>query len=287
MRIYAVTDLQHVRSMAPAEEGAPVPADQSERLYLRLAAYLRTDHDKDGADQDTDPEPLARLYHQFVPRSRYPGNWGQADLKDFNDYWTHEISVLYVTPPPPPTPQVNPPTGQAPALPDDKNSSPTVLSISQKIYDAEVTRRESINTRCTTVLSTAGIVGTLVVSAGALGLMLQSSSHKPLAWIVYIFFLVSLAYLACSIATALRVQGDIQGEVIDARDMHVDSTLTLDQYNRRVAKTNLLYGTYNWCLNNKFKYRLKAAQYLLRNGVIAIAIAGALAPWLLVTVGGT
>jgi hypothetical protein len=48
-----------------------------------------------------------------------------------------------------------------------------------------------------------------------------------------------------------------------------------------MAKINLLYGTFNWCLNNKFKDLLHSAQACLRNGLIAIIIAGALSPWLL------
>ncbi len=41
----------------------------------------------------------------------------------------------------------------------------------------------------------------------------------------------------------------------------------------------LLYANYNWCLNNEFKYRLQSAQRALRNGVIAVIIAGAVSPW--------
>lgn len=281
MRIYAATDLQHLSYMAPAQAGVVVSADQTERLYTKLKQYLDDDHKKDRGDQKPKPKLLTMLYRQFVPRSKYPTNWGKSDLDDFDVYWTQEINMLDVTPDPAPAQQGNPPAVPVPNADHDKNSSPTVLSISQKIYDAEITRRESINTRCSTVLSTAGILGTLVVAAGQLGLIQQSSSHKPLAWIVYIFFVVSLAYVGCSIAIALRVHADVQGAVIDAHDMHVDSTLTLDKYNCRVAKANLLYGTFNWCLNNKFKYRLQSAQRLLRNGVIVVIIAGALSPWLL------
>jgi hypothetical protein len=160
-----------------------------------------------------------------------------------------------------------------------KNFNPTLLSFNQKIYDAEATRRESINTRCGVVLSTAGILGTLVVAAGQLGLIKQGSSHKPLAWIIWALFVISLVYVLRSIIIALRVQGGIQAELVDPHDLHSDMPSQLfDQYNCDMAKTNLLYGTFNWCLNNKFKDQLHAAQLYLRHGLIAIIIAGAFSP---------
>jgi hypothetical protein len=121
-----------------------------------------------------------------------------------------------------------------------------------------------------------------VVAASQLGLIQQGGSLKPFAWIVYVFFVISLLYLIWSIVIALRVHGAIQGEAVDARDLHLgDAIQSLDQYNCNMAKINLLYGTFNWCLNNKFKDLLHSAQACLRNGLIAIIIAGALSPWLL------
>jgi hypothetical protein len=167
---------------------------------------------------------------------------------------------------------------------DHDNSSPTLLSFSQKIYDAEATRRESINTRCGVVLSTAGILGTLVVAASQLGLIQQGGSLKPFAWIIYLFFVISLVYVLRSIMIALRVQGGIQADIVDAHDLQAGKPASfLDQYNCNMAKTNLLYGTFNWCLNNKFKDQLHAAQLYLRNGLIAIIIAAVFSPWLLTT----
>ena len=78
------------------------------------------------------------------------------------------------------------------------------------------------------------------------------------------------------------MQGGIQGDLIDAYDLWADNPgppSTIDTYNLNIAKTMLLYANYNWCLNNEFKYRLQSAQRALRNGVIAVIIAGAVSPW--------
>lgn len=273
MRYLAANDLQHLSFTAmpapPGQEAVQAPDDPIPRLHKRLEEFLRIAKARDGAHQEPNPPAAAKIFRQFIPQSRYPRNWSQTDFDDFTTYWNDDIQVLSVT------------QGHAQGSNEDKNSSPTVLSVSQRVYDAETTRRESINTRCTTVLSTAGILGTLVVAASQLGLIHQGGSLTSLAWIVYIPFIISLIYLIFSIIIALKVQGDIQGEVFDPRDLRVDATRPLDYYNCSVAKINLLYGMFNWCLNNKFKYRLQSAQRCLRNGLIAIILAGALSPWAL------
>jgi hypothetical protein len=268
MKYYAATDLLHQNFQKapppPSKEEIQAAGDPTEPLFERLNHHLQGLQQEDGANQEGNPPLRKRIYRQFIPRIKYPANWSKEDCKDFETYWANDIKTLSVVP--------------------DKHpdSSPTLLTISQKIYDAEATRRESLNTRSTAVLSTAGVLGTLVVAAGQLGLIHQGGSRQPVAWIVYAFFVISLGYLLNSIITALRVHSGIQGEVIDARDLHdIDPRHPLDIYNRDAAKSNLLYGTFNWCLNNRFKILLQSAQVCLRNGLIAIIIAGALSPWLL------
>jgi uncharacterized membrane protein (GlpM family) len=130
------------------------------------------------------------------------------------------------------------------------------------------------------VLSTAGILGALVVAAGQLGLIQQKGSFSLLALIIYIPFLLSLVYLGFSIAIALKVQGEMQGNVVGPADLtRSQPRAGVNRYNVNMAKTNLLYAMANWYLNNNFKYRLISAQCYLRNGIIAIIIAGVLSPW--------
>jgi hypothetical protein len=271
VRYFPATDLEH-QSLdeippRPDEKEVAQQEDPIANLYTKLNRFLRKIQADDGPNQEPQHPAWEKIYREIVPRSEYPGKWSQKDCQRFSGYW-EDIKALRVTP--------NPPAGTHP------NYSPTLLSASQNIYDAEATRRESINTRCTAILSTAGILGTLVVAASQLGLIQQGGSLKPFAWVVYVFFVVSLLYLIWSIVVALRVHGGIQGEAVDARDLHLSDTIQpLDQYNCNMAKINLLYGTFNWCLNNKFKDLLHSAHVCLRNGLIAIIIAGALSPWLL------
>jgi hypothetical protein len=297
MRYYAANDLEHPGLTdllaQQKQEAAGSSDDPVKPLFDSLNKSLNDDKAKDGKAEGKNIGISKRIRYQLLSRWKYPSDWSQKDLCSFDTYWKDYIENFSVTPDSTEAPdakqeaQITSSADQHKNTSDDdqpKSSSPTVLSVSQKIYDAEVTRRESINTRCSQVLNTAGVLGTLVVAAGALGLIQQGGSHKPLAWIVYVFFVISLLYLICSIVIALWVHGDIQGDTIDPHDLVVGKpTLVLDQYNCNVAKTNLLYGTFNWCLNNKFKYRLHSAQRYLRNGLIAIIVAGALSPWLLTT----
>ena len=67
--------------------------------------------------------------------------------------------------------------------------------------------------------------------------------------------------------------------VLGAQDLHrLGPEISPNGYSVYLAKADLLYATSEWCLNNEFKYRLNSAQRSLRNGIIAVIIAGALAP---------
>ena len=236
MRYFPASDLGH----QSLEEMFSLPEshDPTKDLYTYLKGYLQTLQATDGAEQKSQLPIQAEIYRQLVPRAKYPKNWSQKDIDRFDDYWETDIKVLSVTPKHTGASWVNLAKPVTPGDDQGKNFNPTLLSFSQKIYDAEMTRRESINTRCGALLSTAGILGTLVVAAGQLGLIQQSSSHKPLAWIVYALFVVSLVYVLRSIIIGLQVQGGIQGEVIDADDLHPDKpSQPLDQYNCNIAKT--------------------------------------------------
>lgn len=241
------------------------PGDPAASLHTSLLSGLKGTAVA-GNLPDGKQHGFRRIVRQLLPGPTYPSYLCNSDRVNFENYWRY-ISALNVP-------------DHDPAA-TEKNASPTLLSISQKTYDAEVTRRDSINGRCSAVLNTAGILGTLVVAAGQIGLMLHDRPVSGAAWPVLIFFLISLAYFGYAVVIALQVHGAIQGEVIDAYDLWADNPNgnDIDKYNLNIAKTALLYANYNWCLNNEFKYRLQSAQRALRNGVIAVIIAGAVSPW--------
>jgi hypothetical protein len=171
--------------------------------------------------------------------------------------------------------------------PAQDSYSPTLLDASQRIYDGEVARRESINTRCSAILSTGGILGTLVVAAGGLGLAQRKGPFNAASWVDLGLFIVSLLYIGASITMALAVQGDRQGSTIDPTDLPPNSAeeTKLEIYNVRMAKVYLSYTIANYKLNNVLKSRLYSGQRCLRNGIIAIIVAGMLSP--LALRGGT
>jgi hypothetical protein len=260
MKIYAATDLRHDADPA----GAPGNPD----------GYLTGLHDQlltDLSARDCGQKRSARVATVF-PSPKYPQESREGDKAQFERDWG-DIGALSIGPPP-----VASRTAGGDSSPP--TSGPTLLSASQRVYDAEITRRDSINGRCSAVLNTAGILGALVVGASQLGLI--RGSFDWAAWIVYPLFVISLAYLTFSIVVALQVQGDIQGNVLGAQDLHrLGPELSPNGYSVYLAKADLLYATSEWCLNNEFKYRLNSAQRSLRNGIIAVIIAGALAPWAL------
>jgi hypothetical protein len=158
--------------------------------------------------------------------------------------------------------------------------APTLLAVSERIYDGETSRRESINTRCAALLSTGGILGALVVAAGQLGIGQKKGSYGIAALIVLALFVASLVYIGLSIVLALIVQGSRQGSIIDPTDLPPKggNELNADPYALRLAKVHLIYTIQNYSSNNSLKFKLVSGQRYLRNGIIAIIIAGILSP---------
>jgi len=264
MRIPATYEIRQYPAVSTLPAQQPV-ADRIEPLYSELLDELGL------SVQAAQQAQAARKWKVILsarwwkvilfPSLKYPENQRAADETYFRTEWGKDIKGLS--------------DGHA-----QNSCSPTLLASSQRVYDAEITRRESINTRCTTVLGTAGILGALVVAAGQLGLIQQRGSFSLVALIIYIPFFLSLVYLGFSIAVALKVQGEMQGNVVGPADLsRGQPRLGLNKYNINMAETNLLYAMANWYLNNNFKYRLNSAQRYLRNGIIAIIVAGVLSPW--------
>lgn len=154
MRYFPASDLGH----QSLEEMFSLPEshDPTKDLYTYLKGYLQTLQATDGAEQKSQLPIQAEIYRQLVPRAKYPKNWSQKDIDRFDDYWETDIKVLSVTPKHTGASWVNLAKPVTPGDDQGKNFNPTLLSFSQKIYDAEMTRRESINTRCGALLSTAG-----------------------------------------------------------------------------------------------------------------------------------
>jgi hypothetical protein len=164
--------------------------------------------------------------------------------------------------------------------PEENGYSATLLAVSERIYDGEITRRESINTRCGVLLGTGGILGTLVVAAGQLGLAQKKGSFGPATWVVLALFIASLLYIGASITLALLVQGDRQGSIVDPTDLP-PADMAANKYSVVMARVHLKYTIWNYQTNNAVKYRLESAQRYLRNGIICIIAAGILSPWAL------
>lgn len=202
---------------------------------------------------------LEKLTEQLLPPWKYRPD---TDQQEFFDGYERAVSSL-----------------SDPGPAQDGYSS-TLLGASQRIYDSEVARRESINTRCSAVLSTGGILGTLVVAAGQLGLAQKKGPFDVAAWATLALFIVSLLYIGTSITMALAVQGARQGSTADPTDLPPDSAeqTKAEVYNIRMAKVYLRYTIVNYELNNILKSRLHSGQRCLRNGIIAIIVAGMLSP---------
>jgi hypothetical protein len=203
---------------------------------------------------------LRGLPGQILPGWKYPDDIGASDARFFDDY-RQAIG------------------GLASYRGGPDNYSPAVLAASQRIYDSEAARRESINTRCGAVLSTGGVLGALFVAAGQLGLSRQKGSFGAVAWLELIVFSIALIYLGVSIAMALAVQGSRQGSLIDPRDVSAGTGQTdINSYDMYLARKYLEYTVDNYASNNRLKFRLHSAQRHLRNGIIAIIVAGILSP---------
>jgi hypothetical protein len=168
------------------------------------------------------------------------------------------------------------------------NHKETLLAESQRVHDAEGSRRESLNTRAGVLVGVIGVIGSLVVAAVSLTLTNKNNVSGSAVDLVLAFFILSLVYLTLSLVQALQVQGDWQGAVIDPTDLQPKNHETHDgdSYAVRVAAAHLRYTVYDYKLNNRIKFRLLCSQRCLRNGVVAIIIAGIASPWAIGTLAG-
>jgi hypothetical protein len=132
---------------------------------------------------------------QLFPGWRYPPKLRDQDKSRFDDY-LNDIRVLKDTA------QEHEACGRA------------VLKASQKIYDDELARRESINKRGGAVLNTGGILGALFVAAGQLGLIQEKGRFGVLVGFLLAAFIIALLYVGSSIIMALAVQGQAKGSAI-------------------------------------------------------------------------
>jgi hypothetical protein len=225
------------------------------------SAALAATHSAGGPDPcDPDNRYQESWIRQVFPGWNYPPRLEEQD-KCYYDKYNDAIREI-----------VRPKKGQG-------SYSPTVLGASQRMYDEEASRRESINTRCSAVLSTGGILGALFVAAGQLGLAQHKGSFGIATWLLLAVFIIALVYLGFSIGIALVVQGSQKGNVMDPTDISPGGySQDVDDYNITLAKRNLTYTVLNYAVNNLLKFQLNSAQRNLRNGIIAIIVAGILSP---------
>jgi hypothetical protein len=201
---------------------------------------------------------------QLFPGWKYPSKLGGQD-KVYFDRYSNDIQTL------------------KDAAQNYETCGPAVLAASQKIYDDELASRESINTRCSAVLSTGGILGALFVAAAQLGLLQEKGKFGVSAGFLLAAFFIALIYIGFAIAMALAVQGQVKGNVVDPSDIVRAEKSNVNQYDMALAIYLLDYTVKNYGVNNDFKFKLHSAQLCLRNGIIAIIIAGMLSPWTLRT----
>jgi hypothetical protein len=201
---------------------------------------------------------------QLFPGWKYPTKLGKQDESYFQGY-SNDIRALEET------------------AQQHEVCGPAVLAASEKIYDDELARRESINTRCGAVLSTGGILGALFVAASQLGLIQEKGKFGVLAGFLLAAFIIGLVYIGCSITMALAIQGQVKGNVVDPSNISTVDKADINRYQIRLAIKLMNYTVANYRVNNAFKFKLNSAQRCLRNGIIAIIIAGMLSPWTLRT----
>jgi hypothetical protein len=204
---------------------------------------------------------------QLFPGWKYPTKLGEQDELYFQDY-SNDIRALEDT------------------AQEHEVCGPAVLTASQKIYDDELARRESINTRCGAVLSTGGILGALFVAAGQLGLIQEKGKFGVFAGFLLAAFIIALVYIGYSITMALAIQGQVKGNVVDPSNISRADKADINRYQIKLAINLLDYTVANYRVNNDFKFKLNSAQRCLRNGIIAIIIAGVLSPWALRAAAG-
>lgn len=156
--------------------------------------------------------------------------------------------------------------------PDDM--TPDLLLQAKHLFDNEARRQESSENRAGTVISAAGIAGTLIVGAGSL---VAVSGPLWLRLIMGGLYVVALVYLALATANALRVQRSKRRWTLGPDDLVPEGGSTPD-FRRRVAAKVAEYTTNNYKVNNQQMLSLDRAQMFFRNAIVSAILTGLLVP---------
>src|ERR1700682_3092673 len=168
-------------------------------------------------------------------------------------------------------------TENGPPSADDEK----LLANSWKIFDNEVARRNSIDTRAAALMPAIPLSATLVTGVG-FTVLKDASLPASARWIILLSFLLSLVYLIRTMLLLFLIHGEISRHTPDPADLVTTPTVlpavagagAVSIYDRRLACKIMSYTVNNYRVNNVWSDALYVAQRAFRNAIIAVVLGG-------------
>jgi hypothetical protein len=141
------------------------------------------------------------------------------------------------------------------------------------LFEEENKRRNTVEDRATTVLSAAGVTGTLI---GAVGGNVLRSATGNWSYVVLVLYVIALLYLVMAAVNALSVQRRVPRHTLGPLELLPNEAEV--SYKRHLAEELISLTIENYKVNNRFVEALVAAQGDLRNGLIVVVLGGLFLP---------
>jgi hypothetical protein len=165
-------------------------------------------------------------------------------------------------------------SGAAPSTDD-----PKLLTQSWKIFDNELARRNSIDTRAAAMMPAISLAVTLVTGVG-FSVFKDATLTVVASLIIMTTFLVALIYLVRTMVLLFTIHGKVIRNTPDPSDLPVPALTDPAKpsgYDRLLACKIMTYTVLNYKVNNIQADLLFVAQRTFRNAILTIALGGALA----------
>lgn len=160
----------------------------------------------------------------------------------------------------------------SPASPDD----PKLLDLSLKLFDADASRRASIDSRAGSMMSSITLAATLVTGVGFTSFK-DASALSPVAfWALFLTFVLTLLFLTATTLMLFQIQGRLYRSTPDPADLATPAPAEPSAYPRQVATRILRYTIANYKVNNRVVTRLWIAQKCFRNALVVLVAGGIL-----------
>ena len=149
-----------------------------------------------------------------------------------------------------------------------------ILNLSLKLFDNEVARKASIDSRASAMMTSITLAAALVTGVGFTMFKDVGSVSSAAFWSIFVSFAAALLYLTATAVLCIYIQGPIARATPDPTDLVPPPHAEPSAYPRHLAVSILDYTITNYKINNRAVSRVWLAQKCFRNALLTLVVGG-------------